>query len=160
MTNAEKKAAEAEAAKAAPAAKAAEPAAKAPEAKAAESGVVKGPEPEKAPEPKARSAQDEEEALARKVALENDAALNVPAGRPVENAAPDLASEQGRLASYHAVLEENEQRDEANREGHEKNMDEIARLHEEGHAKETAPASGKARDINTPRIDKDGNKTW
>jgi hypothetical protein len=53
-----------------------------------------------------------------------------------------------------------EKLNEANKEGHEKNMKAIEEAHKGDVGKKPAPQLGKEDNGNTPRVNKDGSKSW
>lgn len=80
---------------------------------------------------------------------------------PAQVKVNDPASAEGKIAQIANVRDENERRNEANLEGHEKNMQRIADDAERGHeAYRKEPPTGMQRDENTPTILPDGRKVW
>lgn len=86
---------------------------------------------------------------------------NVMAGTSGDRVESATGTNEVNLEETRRVKDERlEKLSEANREGHEKNMKKIEEMHAGDKGQKPAPQLGREDNGNTPRIDKDGNKTW
>jgi hypothetical protein len=100
--------------------------------------------------------------------------INPATGRPFNDPGPQsqagsakvnagLSTDAGKIAQHEQVDKAKAKLNDANQEGHDKNMEAVQKAHEAGaerQEKAGAPPTGKQRDENTPHIDAAGNKTW
>ena len=89
-----------------------------------------------------------------------EAEQNTMAGTSGDHVGGETTNEVDLEATRRVPDERLEKLNEANMEGHRKNMEAIAKAHEGDKGQKPAPQLGREDNGNTPRVNPDGSKSW